>query len=303
MSGDIMKLIKFLIVFLTIFGFSVFAFGYLNEKEVITTIKEFYNRKPSELENNEYTKNIEESFVNIVDDFTADDKNDIMNIYYTVLNSGMNEFTFYCSNKYHTCIEDIEKINKDDRLMELNNFISVFNSFKSIKTTYSTNGKINLTINRVYSNADIEKINKELDKIENKIIKSNKDDRTNIKAIHDYIIKNTKYSEDNNNNYEFNNASTAKGVFFDGFATCNGYTDAAALLLDRLNIKNIRISGGSHIWNLVYLDGKWLHLDLTWDDPVNPQKKDILEYTYFLKSTKDMDDKHVFDKGIYKFAI
>ena len=70
------------------------------------------------------------------------------------------------------------------------------------------------------------------------------------------------------------------------------------------NIINYKISNDSHIWNLVYVNGKWLHIDVTWDDPISDtnQNRD----TYFLIDTKtlgNLDDKtHNFDKSIYKEA-
>lgn len=296
-----MKFLKFLVVVLTIFACLVFAYGYLSEKEVISTLINYYDRTPTVLVNNEYQKEIDESFVHITDDFIADNRDELLNIYYTIMASGMNEFTFFCSSKYEGCIEEVLKINNDeDLLSQINNFVHVYNSFKSMKTSYTTNGKITLYINRVYNEETIDKINNKLDEIESSIIDKNKSIRDNILSIHDYIVNNTKYNVEDE--MKANTvSSTAIGVLFNKLATCNGYTDAASLLLDRLNVKNIRISNDEHIWNLVYLDGKWLHLDLTWDDPVNNLNKDILLHDYFLKETKDMDEKHNFDKNIFNF--
>ena len=85
-----------------------------------------------------------------------------------------------------------------------------------------------------------------------------------------------------------------------GYGTCNGYADAMAIFLDKLNIINYKIS----IWNLVYLDGKWYHLDLTWDDPIS--ETNINRDTYFLITTKTLeelnDGTHNFDKKIYSEA-
>ena len=117
-----------------------------------------------------------------------------------------------------------------------------------------------LEIDKVFAN--------EIDNIYNKIVISN-DMKENIKSAHDYIINNTKYNVNDEKTSIPTDSSTAIGVFFNGLATCNGYTDAMALLLDKMNISNVRISNDSHIWNLVKIDDKWLHLDLTWDDPIN----------------------------------
>ena len=277
-----MKILKFFVVVLSLFGLCTFSYGYLSKHEVFSTIKELYNRTPSTLVNNKYymyDKNVNTDFIRVTDDFIVNNKDEIINIYYTIIASGMN------------------------------NFVSVYNSFKSIKTTYTNNGKITLSIDRVYSDSDINRINNEIDNIYNKIVISN-DMKENIKSAHDYIINNTKYNVNDEKTSIPTDSSTAIGVFFNGLATCNGYTDAMALLLDKMNISNVRISNDSHIWNLVKIDDKWLHLDLTWDDPINNLNQDLLVYDYYLlnndellKADKDLEENdHLFDKEIYNFV-
>ncbi|MCI9333124.1 MAG: hypothetical protein HFG05_13320 [Oscillibacter sp.] len=46
------------------------------------------------------------------------------------------------------------------------------------------------------------------------------------------------------------------------------------------------VEGGPHAWNRVYVDGKWLHVDCTWDDPVS--SKPILQHTYYLIEPETM---------------
>lgn len=306
-----MKILKVLVVLLTLFACSVFVYGYLNETEVLDTIINYYERKPSILIYNEHTKDDDVSFVKLTDDFEADSKEELLNIYYTILSSGMNEFTFYCSKTYTECIKDVISVNNDvDLLSQMNNFVNVYNSFKSIKTTYTTRGKITLSINRIYSIDDINLINTKLDEIEKDLYDGAYSDYDKIRKIHDYVINNTKYNT-NDENIPNTPSSNALGVLIYGLATCNGYTDTISLLLDRLNIKNLRISNDDHIWNLIYINGKWLHLDATWDDPVNNLNKDIITHDYFLKTTQEYenlnnmkpDNKHIFNKQIYSFAV
>ena len=116
----------------------------------------------------------------------------------------------------------------------------------------------------------------------------------------------------NDSKKEKSESKTAIGVLFNNLATCNGYTDTAALLLDRIKVPNIKISNDDHIWNLVYINNKWLHLDVTWDDPINTANlnKDILQHDYFLKTTNEFyqtdilnsQDEHNFNKEIYYFV-
>ena len=53
-----------------------------------------------------------------------------------------------------------------------------------------------------------------------------------IKTMHDYIINHTKYDVDRNENGESKYLSyLAYGPLFEGYATCNGYTDLMAIFL------------------------------------------------------------------------
>ena len=76
-----------------------------------------------------------------------------------------------------------------------------------------------------------------------------------------------------------------------------------AIFLDRYNIPNFKIISEKHIWNAVYLDGDWYHLDLTWDDPVTSDKSDVLEYNFFLITTDELEqlktNQHVYDKTVF----
>jgi len=303
-----MKIIKFLISFLAIFAFLVFAYGYLSENEVIDGLVSYYSKTPTALKNNAYTKDITIDFVQKTDDFSAKNRQGIINIYYTVLLSGMNEFTFYCNPSYPSCMKDLLEINNNSALLsQMNNFVNVFNTFRSIKTTYTNSGKITINIEKVYSESDINNINTKVDSIYNKLVDENKSVDYNIKKVHDYIIDNTKYDVAEENSTEFNDSSTAMGVLFKKLATCNGYTDTMSIFLDRMKVTNARVSNTNHIWNIVNIDGNWLHLDLTWDDPVNNLNKDMLLYDYYLKPTKELKaidklkdkDDHEFDSTIY----
>ena len=130
--------------------------------------------------------------------------------------------------------------------------------------------------------------------------------REKIRVIHDYIIDHTEYDKLKYDNKQDNTykSNTAYGVLIQGYGTCNGYADAMAIFLNKLNIINYKISNDDHIWNLVYLDGKWYHLDLTWDDPISDIS--VSRDTYFLIDTKTLekinDGTHKFDKAIYKEA-
>ena len=131
-------------------------------------------------------------------------------------------------------------------------------------------------------------------------------DREKVKTIHDYIINSTEYdkvrNETGNSIYSSN---TAYGALIQHMAICSGYTDAMELFLNEFNIKNYKIASDTHVWNALYLDGQWYHLDLTWDDPVS-DRGPILDDKYFLINNTQLLEAdgegiatHKFNKTIY----
>jgi len=260
------------------------------------------------LENNSYASSKNYEFIQLTDDFSPKNKKDLMNIYYTILNSGMKEFTFYCSNEYKDCLSDINDLSDNQTLLSsINNYVPVYNTFKNIDTHFDTLGKVIVKVNPIYT----EEQQKEINQVIDQVIATKTTDVTTkeekIKAIHDYIINETKYDKKRaDNKVKEYQSDTAYGALIEHRAICGGYSDAMKLFLERLGIESYKISSENHIWNLVRLDNQWLHLDLTWDDPITETGEDILEYDYFLITTKELLDleteQHNFDKTIYKEA-
>lgn len=80
--------------------------------------------------------------------------------------------------------------------------------------------------------------------------------------LHDWLTHNANYD------YTYSNFD-ASGVLLYGTGVCESYMRAYRLLLNRAGIQNASISSPemNHTWNVVYLEGKWCHVDVTWDDP------------------------------------
>ena len=231
---------------------------------------------------------------------------EIMNSIYYLINSGVTTSERYCAKEYKNCYTDMEAISSDTNMLSiLNNYVHPFNSFDSIIFNFDDN-IIKVEIKHTYTDDEIKKLNAKVDEIINKTITNEMSTRDKIKAIHDYIIDHTEYDtlKTKNINDKTYHSNTAYGVLIEGYGICSGYSDAMKLFLDKLNIINYKISNDQHIWNLVYLDGTWLHLDLTWDDPVSD--KNITRDNYFLISTKTLkelnDDVHYYDANIFKEA-
>ena len=291
-----------LIIIVKVFNFKKYDIFYYYE---IFKLKE-----NSHESTNDYTFNYELSYVKSTNKLELTNINDIKNAIYTLLNSGGHSLKRYCSKEYKDCIEDIREIANDSNLLSyINSFVHPYNSFNNITFDFDGDISLEITNNKIYTDKEIEEINKKVDEVIKDKIKFNMDDRERIKIIHDYIIDNTKYDTLKNINikdttYESN---TAYGVLFQGYGICSGYADAMAIFLAKLGYINYKISNESHIWNLVLLDGTWYHIDLTWDDPVYTNV-DInkIEYDYFLKTTDELretkDKEHTFNEIIYAEA-
>lgn len=113
-----------------------------------------------------------------------------------------------------------------------------------------------------------------------------KDPRQKIKAIHDWIADNIYYDVDfnkeKNNKDAYNKKADAENVFKSKRAICIGYANLFATMVREADIPCL-VAGGyginipsdkawgnitkedNHAWNLVYLDGKWINVDVTWD--------------------------------------
>lgn len=257
--------------------------------------------------NNNYTNDYQFSYVKENENPKLESYYDIINSVYTFLNNGQDTMNKYCSDKYRSCIDDLLELGKNKSLLSyLNGFVHPYNSFDSI--TFSSDGYFTLKMERtkIYDTDTIIKINDKVQDIIEKNIKITMTDREKIKTIHDYIINNTKYDKLKKENIDDKtyHSTTAYGVLFEGYGICSGYSDAMAIFLNKLNIPNYKISNDNHIWNLAYIDNQWLHIDLTWDDPISSTGNDYLNYDYFLITTNELeklnDNEHSFNKELFK---
>ena len=273
---------------------------YLYSKYIKENVKQTLN-------SNEYQKNENYEYVKINKNAKVKEKDDIKNAIYTFLDNGWNKYILKCDSKYETCLDDFKSIVENNVfLTDLSNFVHPFNTFNKINTTFTSTGNIILKKEDRYKKDEIEKINKKIDQIYNENYDKNKTIEENIKTFHDYIINTTKYDKTNTSGNSNVSSSTAYGVLFDGIGICSGYSDAMSLFLDKMKIKNYRISSDPHEWTLVYINGVWKHLDLTWDDPITSDDSDIISHDYFLidedvlKSKSDKE--HLFNENVYKEA-
>lgn len=300
------------LIFFILFLFAIFEIYYYKDNIYEFIILNYIYKDEAFIPNeyNEYRLNNNYNFVQLTDSYTPKNKQDIFNIIYSGLNNGWDEFSYFCNSQYEDCLEDSRNIT--DSVIDIsyvNNFVHPYNSFKSIKIIINNLGKVTIHINKLYTAEEIFETNKAVEDIYSKLITDQMTDREKITAIHDYIINNTIYDTEraenisNNNIYNKYESQKAYGALLQGFAICGGYSDAMAIFLNKMGIKNYKISSSNHVWNLVNLDGKWYHLDLTWDDPVVNTKENLLLHNYFLITTDELEnldkEQHTFDKNVF----
>ena len=286
---------------------------YFFQDDIVNKTIEYINsyRKVVFLETrSDYSKNINFKFASITDNYTPTSYQDILNITYTALDKRYSSLTFYCPVEYKECVEDVRSITSNDNeeiLTIIGNLISPYNNYTSISVEYDTTGRVKYNISYLYDDDMIEYINKEIDKILTENVTEDMTIEEKIKAAHDYIVQTTEYDQEyekelNKTGRTTYESNTAYGLFKNHLAICSGYADTMALILDKLGLENFKVASKTHIWNVVKLNGKYLHIDATWDDPVN-NIFGLLSDKYLLIDTPTLqsfeDDKHIFDDTVY----
>ena len=257
-------------------------------------------------EKNEYYRDYDFLYVKNNDNFSPKNTQDLLNIFYTIINAGKEEFTFYCPDEYENCIADVKSLAKDQiTLSNINNYVHPFNSFKNISTQTDTLGKVKITLTKSYTDTDIKLIKEAITNIKNEIINPNLSTEDQLKAIHDYVIDNSIYDSNRTDKgiVEYK-SDIAYGPLIEGYGICGGYADAFELFLEELNIKSYKISSVSHVWNAVNIYNNWYHVDLTWDDPVTNTGDQIIENKFFMIDTEKLlnieKEQHNFDPNTYQ---
>ena len=294
----VLVLITFIVVSIS------FSYLYFNKSiyDVIYTLEynivnnESYYKKENTKDN--YSNNIK-----YLDRDYIENKDELYSMFYTMLNNGYDIYTFSC--KYN-CFNDIKETDSL-KLSLINQLVDPKNAYKQIKTAYSSDNKITLTIEKKYTKEELIKIDEEIDRIIKELnINSYTNIKDKIRVYHDYIANKNSYdsvrAEQGESEYHSNSAI---GPLFEGKAICDGYSDSLAFYLNKLGIENIKITNDEHVWNAVKIDNTWYHIDLTWDDPIYKNGGNLTIHDYFMITTKELKDKnddgHYIDETIYDF--
>lgn len=164
--------------------------------------------------------------------------------------------------------------------------ISILEDLEILFDVYLYGNPITSDISLIIDNGTLSRDFLSLDKIQeagikahqiiDEIIEEGMTDLEKEEAIYRYLIDNIQYDfqqyredtptkEDPGNIY---------GALVHGWAICDGYAHAMKVLgrlagLDCIYIMGEVINSDLHAWNMINLDGKYYHLDATWDDGGN----------------------------------
>lgn len=103
-------------------------------------------------------------------------------------------------------------------------------------------------------------------------------DYDKVKYLYEYVILNTAYDLDAENNQD------VRSVLFNQSSVCTGYAKTFQLLAEKAGIETIFVAGYiegvsdyGHAWNMVKIGSYYYWVDPTWGDPVFEQTFDLAE--------------------------
>lgn len=142
-------------------------------------------------------------------------------------------------------------------------------------------------------------------------IKDGITDYEKLQKLYEYIINNTKYADQAEEDFDKNvyneavyRAISAVGPLLDRESICIGYARATQYLAIRLGIRTFTVKGAStdggiHYYSLVLLGDDYYYVDTTWGDPVDANReKDHLSYNYFCITTKELLRSHQINTSV-----
>jgi transglutaminase/protease-like cytokinesis protein 3 len=158
---------------------------------------------------------------------------------------------------------------------------------------YKNNGKVDIAKS---TTIQIE-TNKVVDEIINEI-ELNQSQSLIALEIHDKLISMITYDYQNYLEDTLPPESyTAYGALVKNVAVCDGYSKSYMVLLDKAGIENHYVGSEAmnHSWVIAKLDGRYFHIDITWDDPVSLYGLghiNTMTHDYFMLSDVEISKDH-----------
>ena len=117
--------------------------------------------------------------------------------------------------------------------------------------------------------------------------------------LHDLLIRRIAYDE-----HADQGKNTVQSALLAHTTLCQGYARSYQLISQKLGLEVSLISGQSggigHAWNLIDLDGKTYHIDVTHDDPLPDQGADgPIDHRHLFRSDDQMTLTHQWERKSY----
>lgn len=292
--------------------YDISLYYYDDSNIVLLDTYTLYERYGDELHND-----VPYSYVNVSLPVTSEF--DFYNHLYTNLNNGILDFNITCSGFNCSEVDDYS----DELMFTPMNFVHPY--FNSTGYSYRYNATTlsiaftqaqeldDIVYYKKYTVYEIEQVEIRANNFLNVIEDSTGSSVPWVRATHDYIISTTDYSYSCVDfSLNCDNVYDAYGALVEDVAVCEGYAEAAEIILRKVDYPIYRITSNTHEWNIIYTNDDWYHLDLTWDDPVFVTKRGVtinsISYDFCLINTtrlNELDDSnaHVFDEDIFSFML
>ena len=124
------------------------------------------------------------------------------------------------------------------------------------------------------------------------LISPSMDDVMKALTIHDYFANYCKYQIDGFDDDSFRSG----GIIYRKEGVCQAYAYAYQYILNQFGIECYIVSSDSmnHAWNIVEINRRYYHVDVTWDDPVLDEFGRV-GHQYFLLSDEEIKNKNHHD--------
>lgn len=202
--------------------------------------------------------------------------------------NNMDDYDTNSGNKWEMPIDSKIALNKKEAMRFLQGVYAVVPFFNAMTVKSSIgNYKISLENMSKYESAEVVKVAK---KWIGEVVSDDMTDIEKIKAIHDKIVNETAYDDSNGDE-----AHSPAGVAIERKAVCDGYSRMFAIMLTMIDIPVVQVTSGTmdHAFNLVYVNGEWLLVDATYNDPVVSNGQ-VLRHDYFMINPAS-SKRHVYD--------
>lgn len=145
--------------------------------------------------------------------------------------------------------------------------------------------------------------------IANSILNTSMSQYDKARTIHDYLISTSSYDFENYQRNSIPDVSyTPYGILFEHKAVCQAYAETFMIFMTLIGIESYMVVGklnscsdiasDNHAWNIVKINGKYGHVDVTSDNPFYKNNVSPLQ-RYFFVSTEQLLKTHSWNPNHY----